>query len=69
MILLEVSMPATGEVISLNNILMNYTSLTEFGRTDQEMNTVDAILCTHATSMCELFMPFNKSLIAIASTR
>jgi hypothetical protein len=33
------------------------------------MDSVDAMLCTHATSMCELFMPFNKSLIAIASTR
>jgi len=33
------------------------------------MKTVDAFLCLHATSMCELFMPFNRTLIAIASTR
>ena len=33
------------------------------------MQTVDAFLCLHATSMCELFMPFNRTLIVIASTR
>ena len=33
------------------------------------MKTVDAFLCLHAISMCELFMPFNRTLIAIASTR
>lgn len=38
-------------------------------RDDIEMKSVDAILCTHAASMCELFMPFDKSLIVIASTR
>jgi hypothetical protein len=36
---------------------------------DKEMHSVDAILCTHACSMCEMFMPFNKPLIVIASTR
>jgi hypothetical protein len=36
---------------------------------DPEMNGVSAYICTHAASMCELFMPFNKSLIVIASTR
>jgi hypothetical protein len=36
---------------------------------DPEMQRVDAFLCNHACSMCELFMPFNKSLIVIASTR
>jgi len=34
-----------------------------------EMKSVDAFVCFHPTSMCELFMPFNKSLIVIASTR
>ena len=36
---------------------------------DPEMAKVDAFLCNHACGMCELFMPFNKSLIVIASTR
>ena len=31
--------------------------------------SVDAILCTHADSMCEIFMPFGKPLIVVASTR
>ena len=31
--------------------------------------SVDAILCTHADSMCEIFMPFEKPLIVVASTR
>lgn len=30
---------------------------------------VDAFLCNHACSLCEVFMSFNKSLIVIASTR
>ena len=34
-----------------------------------QMLAVDAFLCLHATAMCELYMPFNRSLIAIASTR
>ena len=38
-------------------------------RTDAQFLSVDAILCTHAASMCELFMPFNKSLLVVASTR
>lgn len=41
----------------------------DFYKSDYEMKSVDAILCLHAMSMCELFMPFNKTLIAIASTR
>lgn len=38
-------------------------------KSDEEMARVDAFLCNHACGMCELFMPFNKSLIVIASTR
>ncbi len=38
-------------------------------RCNKEFQSVDAFLCTHATSMCELFMPFNTSLIVIAATR
>jgi hypothetical protein len=38
-------------------------------RNDAEFQSVDAVLCNHATGMCELFMPFDKPLIVIASTR
>ena len=38
-------------------------------RADPVMKTVDAFICTHAASMCELFMPFQKPMIVIASTR
>ncbi|RYG65569.1 hypothetical protein EON64_11640 [archaeon] len=38
-------------------------------RQDPEFMAADAILCTHAISMCEIFMPFKKPLILIASTR
>ena len=36
---------------------------------DSEFQSVDAFLCTHANSMCELYMPFNTTLIVIVSTR
>ena len=36
---------------------------------DPEMQSVDAFVCFHPTSMCEIFMPFNRSIIVIASTR
>lgn len=35
-------------------------------RDDQKMTDVSAFLCLHATSMCQLYMPFGKPLIAIA---
>jgi len=38
-------------------------------KNDAELQSVDAFVCFHPTSLCELFMPFNKSLIVIASTR
>jgi len=38
-------------------------------RDDPEMKKVDAFICNHAASMCELFMPFKKPMIVIASTR
>lgn len=38
-------------------------------RLDPVMSTVDGFICTHAASMCELFMPFKKPMIVIASTR
>ena len=36
---------------------------------DATMATVDAVVCHHAAALCEAFMPFNKSLIVVASTR
>jgi hypothetical protein len=33
------------------------------------MKSVDAFVCFNPTSMCELFMPFNKTILVIASTR
>ena len=41
----------------------------DFYRNDMQMASVSAFLCLHATSMCELYLPFNKPLIVIASTR
>jgi hypothetical protein len=38
-------------------------------KADPVMLNVDGFICTHAASMCELFMPFQKPLIVIASTR
>lgn len=38
-------------------------------KNDAELQSVDAFVCFHPAAMCELFMPFNKSLIVIASTR
>ncbi|KNC54145.1 uncharacterized protein AMSG_09924 [Thecamonas trahens ATCC 50062] len=38
-------------------------------KADPIMASVDAFLCFHPSSMCELFMPFNKSLIVAPSTR
>lgn len=38
-------------------------------REDAEFLSVDAFVCTHATSLCEVFMPFDKPMILIASTR
>ncbi len=38
-------------------------------KNDPEINQVDAFMCFHPAGMCELFMPFNRTLIIIASTR
>ena len=38
-------------------------------RSDPVLRSVDAFVCTHASSLCELFMPFQRPLIVIASTR
>lgn len=38
-------------------------------RTDPEFKQIDAFICNHAISLCELFMPFGKPMILVASTR
>ena len=38
-------------------------------RHDAEMRAVDGFLCFHSAALCEIFMPFNKSVIVISSTR
>ena len=38
-------------------------------RNDAKMASVDAFVCFHPAAMCELFAPFNKSILVIASTR
>jgi hypothetical protein len=41
----------------------------EVYKNDPEINQVDVFMCFHPAGMCELFMPFNRTLIIIASTR
>jgi hypothetical protein len=41
----------------------------EFYKNQVELDVVDAFVCFHPASMCELYMPFNRSIIVIASTR
>lgn len=38
-------------------------------KNNREINQVNAFVCFHPAGMCELFMPFNRTLIIIASTR
>ncbi|CAF4419473.1 unnamed protein product [Rotaria sp. Silwood2] len=38
-------------------------------KNDSEMNQVNVFMCFHPVAMCEIFMPFNRTLIVIASTR
>ncbi len=55
-----------------NGIGLDPKLIPEFYKTykdDPQMESVDAFVCFHPSSLCELFMPFNKSLIVIASTR
>ncbi|CAF0786262.1 unnamed protein product [Adineta steineri] len=41
----------------------------EVYKNDSEMNQVNIFMCFHPVGMCELFMPFNRTMIIIASTR
>ena len=38
-------------------------------REDEEMARVDIVTCSHPASNCELFLPLNKSMIVLATTR
>lgn len=38
-------------------------------KNDPRMKTVDAFICFHAVFVCEFFLPFNKSIIVLPSTR
>lgn len=40
-----------------------------FYKEKKEMSLVDAFVCFHPASMCEIYMAFNRSIIVIASTR
>lgn len=64
---------STLKVIGVGNAMdLDHSLIPKFYdayKDDAEMKSVDAFVCFHPTSMCELFAPFNKSLIIIASTR
>lgn len=38
-------------------------------RHDEEMRRVDLVVCSHPAANCELFLPFNVSLLVYATTR
>jgi hypothetical protein len=41
----------------------------EYYKKDSLMMTVDVFVCFHPAAMCEIFMPFNRTIFVIASTR
>lgn len=41
----------------------------KFYKDQIEMKAVDAFVCFHPVAMCELYMPFNRSIIVVSSTR
>ncbi|CAF1444876.1 unnamed protein product, partial [Rotaria sordida] len=53
----------------MNPSLEDQKRFYEVYKNDFEMNHVNAFICFHPASMCEVFMPFNRTLIVIASTR
>ncbi len=50
-------------VILLGKRFYDYYSTSEF------MAQIDGIICTHASSLCELYMPFGKPMMIISSSR
>lgn len=63
----------TLKVITPNNGLnLDYSLIPRFYdayKNDTEIQRVDAFACFHMASLCELYEPFNKSLIIIATIR
>lgn len=61
------------KIINSKNVLnFNYSLIPKFYdayKDDDEMKTVDAFFCFYPTAICEIFMPFNKSLIVMSPTR
>lgn len=55
-----------------NGISPNAATRTRFVqayKNDPEMKSVDIVMCFHPSAMCELFMPLDKRLFVIATTR
>src|SRR6218665_711977 len=55
-----------------NALHLDYSLISKFYdayQNDTEMQSVDAFACFHAPSLCELFEPFNKSLIIHSTLR
>src|SRR4051794_38268350 len=38
-------------------------------KNDAQMRSVDGFLCFHSAALCEIFMPFNKTIMVISTTR
>ena len=38
-------------------------------KNDEEFRRVDLFVCSHPVANCELFMPFNRSILVYATTR
>jgi len=45
------------------------TKFFEHYRSDLEFREINAVLCSHPVANCELYLPFNKSIIVYATTR
>jgi len=41
----------------------------EVYKNDSEINQANVFICFHPAGMCELYIPFNRTIIIIASTR
>ncbi|ELT91522.1 hypothetical protein CAPTEDRAFT_195351 [Capitella teleta] len=61
------------KIVNKNNALhLNDSLIADFYeayKDDAEIHSVDAFVCFHPAAMCQLFIPFNKSIIIVASTR
>lgn len=61
------------KILNRDNILdMNDDVIQKFYeayKDDPIMKSVDAFVCFHPPAICELFLPFNRSILVVASTR